>query len=109
MPKLSLEELLETPAVKLAEETGKIIDDLELSLTSDIYALESFLKDSEPYEDEIERLEALLSDARHRLQNFPLADGDLDEYKKLLEEVKEYEEELQRLKNEKCSLENGNL
>lgn len=73
VPRLSLEQLHETPALRLAEKTKRAIDDLEISLSSDILALESLLEDSEPYEEEINRVMTRLSDARHRLDNLPMA------------------------------------
>ncbi|XP_077969764.1 nesprin-1-like isoform X1 [Styela clava] len=115
VPKLALDQLHETPAIKLAEDTERVIDDLELSLTSDIHALESLLRESEPYEEEIARLTDLLSDARHRLNNLPLSGSgsprskkaELDEYKKLLKEVEKYEKDLKELKEKKRKLMEG--
>ncbi|CAK8680522.1 unnamed protein product [Clavelina lepadiformis] len=110
VPKLPLHTLREPVlAVKMADETELLIDEVEIAATADLLRLEAMARDQDAYEDEIIRLTACLEDSRRRMQMLPSTGlkgsprrldprEELEEYRKILDEVKGYEKQIDELK-----------
>nr|XP_026689761.1 nesprin-1-like isoform X2 [Ciona intestinalis] len=113
VPKLALHTLREpVHAVKVADDLDSQIDDVEMEVTAQLLELEALARDHDAYEDEISHLDAQLKEAKRKLDDLTSARKpgssrtstprdareQLDQYRKLTDDVEKYERQIEELR-----------